>query len=70
MRDNSNPSEQIKAYSISQFCKMHGDMSRPFFYNLLKKGKAPRLMHLGGRVLISVEAADEWRKQIEMGGTL
>jgi predicted DNA-binding transcriptional regulator AlpA len=49
-----------KASSIEQFCKDHG-ISRATFYNLKKAGKMPRLMHVGARVLISEEAAAEWR---------
>jgi hypothetical protein len=49
-----------KASSIEQFCKDH-DISRATFYNLKKAGKTPRLMHVGARVLISDEAAAEWR---------
>jgi predicted DNA-binding transcriptional regulator AlpA len=49
-----------KASSIEQFCKDHG-ISRATFYNLKKTGKTPRLMHVGTRVLITDEAAAEWR---------
>jgi hypothetical protein len=49
-----------KASSIEQFCRDHG-ISRATFYNLKKVGKMPRLMHVGARVLITEEAAAEWR---------
>lgn len=55
---------QSKASSISQFCADHG-ISRSMFYALRKAGKAPRLLAVGKRRLVSTEAAAEWRKQRE-----
>lgn len=52
------------AYSIDAFCKAH-DISRAFFYELGEAGLGPRLMKLGRRVLISQEAAADWRREIE-----
>lgn len=52
-----------QAYSIPQFCSAHC-ISRALFYLLLKDGKAPAIMKLGRRTLISVEAAREWREQM------
>ena len=52
------------AYGIASFCTAHG-ISRSTFYNLKKDGKAPRLMHVGKRVLISREAATAWRRERE-----
>ena len=65
------------AVSISTFCKAHG-ISRAHFYNLMKRGKAPRTLIVGRRRLVSVEAAAEWRRSMEdltgaplaRGGTL
>lgn len=54
----------IEAYSILQFCAAHG-ISRASFYNLVTAGKAPRTMKVGGRVLISKEAAADWRRACE-----
>jgi predicted DNA-binding transcriptional regulator AlpA len=52
------------AYSIETFCAAHA-ISRSSFYLLLKDGKAPRLMRIGTRVLISREAAADWRRERE-----
>jgi predicted DNA-binding transcriptional regulator AlpA len=52
------------AYSIAAFCAAHA-ISRATFYNLQKEGKAPRLMHVGSRRLISREAAAQWRRERE-----
>ena len=53
------------AYSVAEFCESHGGITRQFFYKLQTQGKAPRIMRVGSRVLISVEAAAEWRRQME-----
>lgn len=52
------------AYGVAEFCEAHG-ISRATFYNLMKDGKAPRTMKAGGRVLISLEAARDWRSSLE-----
>jgi hypothetical protein len=50
--------------SIAQFCDRHG-ISEAFFYLLQKDGLGPDVMEVGGRVLISDEAAKRWRKARE-----
>jgi hypothetical protein len=40
-------------------------MSEPFFYKLKAEGRGPKTMHVGGRTMISVEAAREWRRAME-----
>ena len=55
------------AFSIHEFCRRHG-ISRAHFYNLAKAGTAPKMMHVGRRTLISVEAAEEWRRRMENFG--
>ena len=57
---------QKACYTVPEFCQEHGGISRVFFYRLLKQGKAPRIMKVGRRTLITAEAAAEWRKQMEM----
>ncbi|CAN7528573.1 helix-turn-helix domain-containing protein [Variovorax paradoxus] len=52
------------AATVPQFCEGH-NISRTHFYELIKQGKAPRLMKVGRRTLISQEAAAEWRRRIE-----
>jgi len=53
-----------QAYSIPQFCSAHS-ISRALFYLLLKDGRAPAVMKVGRRTLISAEAAAAWRKRME-----
>jgi hypothetical protein len=52
------------AYSIAQFCKRHA-ISQSFYFALQAAGQGPRTMKVGGRVLISKEAARAWRKRRE-----
>ena len=53
-----------EANSIDEFCEAH-DLSRATFYIMKKDGRAPRIMKVGRRTLISVDAAREWRERIE-----
>ena len=52
------------ALSIPEFCSAHG-ISEGFFYKLKKKGEGPREMKLGARTLITLESAEEWRRERE-----
>lgn len=56
------------AYSVPGFCKSHG-ISRSFLYLLWRERRGPRAMRVGGRTLISAEAAADWRRAMESGGT-
>jgi predicted DNA-binding transcriptional regulator AlpA len=47
------------AMNIQQFCNSVG-ISEDFFYKLKRQGKAPRLMKVGARTLVSIEAANQW----------
>jgi predicted DNA-binding transcriptional regulator AlpA len=55
-----------KAFSVDEFCAAHG-ISRAMFYKICSNGKGPRLMAVGARTLISLEAAADWRRQCEGG---
>ncbi len=52
------------AFSIPDFCASHG-ITRGFLYQLWQRGLGPTRMKVGKRTLISVEAAAEWRRQME-----
>lgn len=58
--NTSNQSAPISAFDIKGFCAAHS-MSRAHFYSLMNRGEGPRIMRVGRKVLISVEAAAEWR---------
>jgi predicted DNA-binding transcriptional regulator AlpA len=53
-----------EAVSVAEFCTAHS-ISRAHFYNLLKRGDAPVVMHVGRRTLVSASAAAEWRRRLE-----
>ena len=57
-------SDKQSAFSIPDFCSAH-DISRAMFYLLLRDGRAPAIMKIGRRTLISAEAAAAWRKRME-----
>jgi hypothetical protein len=52
------------ALSISQFC-VRNNISRSFFYKLKRRRKAPRIMDVDGRQIISPEAERDWRLERE-----
>jgi hypothetical protein len=53
------------AYTIAQFCRLHGGLSKATFYNLRKRGLAPKTFVAGRRRLVSVETAEKWRRSME-----
>ncbi len=52
------------AYSKREFCGRNG-FSENFYDALKKKGLAPRETRVGRRVIITIEAETEWRRQRE-----
>jgi hypothetical protein len=50
------------AFTVDQFCHYH-NLSRPFFYKVLKAGIGPRIFKVG--TLVSTEAAAAWRRERE-----
>lgn len=52
------------ALDVNSFCEKFG-ISQSFFYKLKRQGKAPRIMKVGTRTLITAEAADEWQRDME-----
>jgi len=61
---NSDFRLSLDAYDVQAFCLAH-HISRAFFYKLLDQGKGPRVMKVGRRLLISREAAADWRRAME-----
>lgn len=55
--------EDSKSLSIKKFCELH-DFSVSFFYKLKKKGRAPKVMKVGERRIITPEAVQDWRNQM------
>ena len=56
--------EPTEAFSIASFCARH-DISVAHYYRMRAEGKTPVEMKVGGRVLISKEAAAKWRRERE-----
>lgn len=50
---------EFGAMTVDQLCK-RVQMSRSFFYDLLKQGRGPKVTRIGTKVLITNEAASKW----------
>lgn len=57
------------AYAVDEFCEAHR-ITKVFFYQQINAGTGPRIMKVGRRTLISVEAAADWRREREQGAAL
>lgn len=53
-----------RAYSIKGFCRAY-DMSPTTYFKMQRAGWGPIVMKVGHRTMISVEAADVWRRERE-----
>jgi hypothetical protein len=60
----SPPLDELMAYSIRQFCALHG-ISIDTYFRLQRQGLGPATMKVLNRTLISVEAAAAWRRARE-----
>ena len=56
--------DHADALTIDEWCRRHS-LSKGTYYNLAKRGEAPRSMKVGARRLISHEASAEWRRERE-----
>ncbi|MGY8639187.1 hypothetical protein RAD15_42690 [Bradyrhizobium sp. 14AA] len=63
-----NQQDDTDAYSVDEFCARYR-ISRTLFYKLKSKGLMPATFKLGTRVLISREAAADWRRSRVNGNT-
>jgi predicted DNA-binding transcriptional regulator AlpA len=59
-REGLNP----RALSIRSFCLVY-DISPATFFRMQREGWGPKVMKIGHKSLISMEAADEWRQERE-----
>ena len=53
-----------RAYTVREFCEAHR-ISRSALYGLWREGIGPRFISIGIKKLISVEAAEAWRRERE-----
>jgi predicted DNA-binding transcriptional regulator AlpA len=66
-RSNQQQKEKASprlALTIDEFCKAFG-ISRSLYYILRRQGLGPREMRFGVHIVISMEAADQWRREHE-----
>jgi hypothetical protein len=56
------------AFTVPEFCEAHR-ISQAKYYEMKKEGWGPVEMEVGRRRLISYEAAAEWRREREAGGS-
>jgi predicted DNA-binding transcriptional regulator AlpA len=55
------------AFTISEFCAAHR-ISRSWLYKEWKAGRGPRIKRIGSKVIITSEAAADWRHEdVEAG---
>jgi predicted site-specific integrase-resolvase len=52
----------LLAFTIKEFCDAHR-ISRSHFYEMEKKGLAPVITNLNGKLIILAEAAATWRRK-------
>jgi predicted DNA-binding transcriptional regulator AlpA len=52
------------SYTIPQWCELH-EITRQTFYNLEKRGEAPKSFHVGRSRRISVDADLAWTRKLE-----
>jgi excisionase family DNA binding protein len=64
MASTSLESTEKLAYTVAEFAKAFR-LSRATIYNMWRDGSGPAKMRVRGRVLISRDAADRWREQVE-----
>jgi hypothetical protein len=62
--DIKSPPIEPLAYSIRQFCEAH-NISIDTYFRMQRAASGPVKMKVGGRTLISVEAAAAWRRERE-----
>jgi hypothetical protein len=58
------PLDELMAYSIQQFCALHG-ISIDTYFRMRRQGLGPATMKVLNRTLISVESAADWRRARE-----
>jgi predicted DNA-binding transcriptional regulator AlpA len=64
-RWNLNMDVEKRALTLNEFCASHS-ITRATFYRLENAGDGPVVMNVGGLRLVSVEAAEAWRRQREL----
>jgi predicted DNA-binding transcriptional regulator AlpA len=63
-RSTKAPANEVtprRGLSIDEYCRAY-NISHGTFYNMLKRGTAPKVMKFGARTVISIEAIEEDRR--------
>jgi hypothetical protein len=60
----SRPLTPPACFSVASFCVAH-HISEAFYYKLKSQGLGPREMQVGARILVTYEAAADWRAERE-----
>jgi len=63
INENIGRNDELDSYSIDEFCRRNS-ICRGTYYNMKADGSGPREKRAMGRVLISKEAAHEWRERV------
>ena len=59
-----NRETERAAYTVGEFCAAHR-ISRSKLYQLWAAGAGPRLIQVGSKKIITIEAAADWRRRGE-----
>lgn len=66
--DNTRPkaitAPEREAFTVAELAHAYR-LSRATLYNLWREGAGPKRMRVRGRVLVSRDAAEDWRRQLE-----
>ena len=57
-------SAEREAFTVAEFARAYR-LSRATLYNLWKDGEGPKRMRVRGRVVVSRDAAERWRRELE-----
>ena len=66
-QDQERQTVPLEGSTIPEFCTAHR-FSRSMYFKMKKAGLGPVEMHVGKRVIITHEAAAEWRRERQMEG--
>lgn len=61
------PDRRMVAMTVAAFCQAN-ELSRPWFYRLMKRGEAPRSFLLGRKRYVTFEDAVEWARRMSQAG--
>jgi hypothetical protein len=66
--DQADPADLTEALTIAEFCHAYR-YSPSLYFKEKRAGRGPRELKVGRRVVITKQAAAEWARQHEAGGS-